>query len=72
MDLETLFQKLHSQLGEELLARIESGEATASELSVARQFLNDNSITGIPKGDNALGQLSESLSAFDAENPMNH
>jgi hypothetical protein len=72
MNLDALFSQLHGALTKELLERVESGEATASELSVARQFLNDNSVTGAPQSDNPLGKLSEKLSAFDADNPLNH
>lgn len=63
--LEEIFAKIHEALGTELLNRIESGEATAAELSVARQFLNDNSITGIKTENNPLGQLADKLPAFD-------
>lgn len=73
--LEEIFAKIHEALGQELLDRIESGEATASELSVARQFLNDNNITGIKTENNPLGQLADTLPAFedaDAEKYKSH
>lgn len=63
--LNALFAKMHEALGKELLSRIESGEATASELSVARQFLNDNHVSGVPKPENPLGKLAQSLPAFE-------
>jgi hypothetical protein len=65
--LELLFEDMHLKLGQKLLARIESGEATAAELNVARQFLKDNGIEGLPKKDNPLGRLSETLPTFSAD-----
>jgi hypothetical protein len=62
--MEELLRQMHEALGRELLRRIETGEATASDLSVCRQFLNDNHISGVPKKDNTLGMLSEKLAAF--------
>lgn len=44
MKNEDIFEQLHGKLAEELLRRILSGEATASDLSVARQFLKDNNV----------------------------
>lgn len=67
MKLEDLFAQLHLQLGQTLLDKIMSGEATASELNVARQFLKDNGIDGIPKKENPLGQLAQHLPLFDDE-----
>ena len=44
MDVDSLLQELHIASIELLLERVKSGEATASELSVARQLLKDNNI----------------------------
>lgn len=41
MDKEILDQ-LHSSVAKELLQRVRSGEASASELAVAAKFLKDN------------------------------
>jgi len=67
-NLEALFASLHNKLGEELLKRIEAGEATSSELNVARQFLKDNGIDDIPRENSPLQTLSE-LSIFDDDDP---
>lgn len=61
MNDEKLLRSLHAVLTEELLARIKSGEATASDLSVARQFLKDNGIDSVPKKGSPLDQLAGSL-----------
>lgn len=52
---------LHDLLARQLIAKIESGEATASELAVAAKFLKDNNITCMPTEDNAIGELEEKL-----------
>lgn len=58
---EGVLGELHELIARNLAARIESGEATASDLAVAVKFLKDNNITCIPAGDNALGELEEKL-----------
>lgn len=72
MSLEQILAQMHEALGTELLNRIESGEATASELSVARQFLNDNHISGVAKVDNGLGQLASTLPDFKEPNEIQY
>ena len=44
VDMKKLMETLHHGIGEELLRRIQTGEATSADLSVARQFLKDNGI----------------------------
>jgi hypothetical protein len=38
----TILDDLHDSVAKDLLAKVKSGEATASELSVATKFLKDN------------------------------
>jgi len=38
---------LHRALAEDLITRIQSGNATAAELNVARQFLKDNGVDSL-------------------------
>lgn len=57
-----LLEQLHNAVGEKLLERIESGQASASEFAQAIKFLKDNGIESIPTGDNALGALEGALS----------
>lgn len=40
---------------------MKSGEATASDLAVVRQFLKDNGIDSVPKKGNPLDNLAQSL-----------
>lgn len=56
-DLASLLSSLHEELARDLLTRLRSGEASASELNVVRQFLKDNHIDSIAAKDNPLGQL---------------
>lgn len=53
--------KVLDSTAELLLARIESGEATAADLNVARQLLKDNGINAIPTKDNGIGKLADAL-----------
>ena len=54
-------QTLHIRLTEELLQRIESGEAKPADLNVARQLLKDNGIEAIPVDDSPLKKLLYTL-----------
>ncbi len=42
------FKGLHEALIDELLERVKSGDATPSDLNVARQMLKDNGIVSAP------------------------
>ena len=66
-DLEDLLKQLHSGLAEQLLAKVASGEATASDLNVARQFLKDNGIDNVPKKGSPLDNLAHSLPFTQSE-----
>ena len=65
---QDILEALHSSLATELSQRIKSGEATAADLSVARQFLKDNGIDAFATNDSPLQQLVDSL-PFDTEVP---
>lgn len=64
-DINELNDKLHKGLAEELLGRLNSGEATTQDLNCIRQYLKDNGISGQAtdeKGNaNPLGQLATIL-----------
>lgn len=60
-DLSQIMNQLHSALAQELLDRVHSGTATASDLSVVRQFLKDNGIDSVPKKGSPLEKLSHTL-----------
>ena len=57
---------LHLCLAKELLGKINSGEAKAGDLNVARQFLKDNGIECIPVENNPMQELMENLPDLDA------
>lgn len=44
-----------------LLARVQSGEATAAEMMAALKACSQNGVQVIPTGDNPLGQLGKAL-----------
>ena len=50
-------ENLHSQVAQELLQRIISGEASSADMSNAIKFLKDNGIEGLPMQDSPLGNL---------------
>lgn len=69
MDRDIL-ELLHQKVAEELLDRIKSGEATASELSVAVKFLKDNNANlDVVTAESPLGNLLESL-PFDVNEKL--
>lgn len=59
--LTDALREMHLALVQDLLARIQSGEATASELNVARQMLKDNHIEAVPTQSNGLEHLGRIL-----------
>ena len=57
-------ERLHTMQGlliDEFIRRIESGEATPSDLNAARQILKDNGVHAQIKNDNPLLKLVENL-----------
>ncbi len=61
MDLNKLLQTLHEEMAQKLLDKVRSGEVTAAELNVARQFLKDNNIDAVPKEGSPLSNLANDL-----------
>ena len=61
MNVEEISEKLHLTLAEDLLTRINSGQATAAELNVARQFLKDNGVDSMSVAESPLVKLAEVL-----------
>lgn len=67
---KTLLDLLHETTAKELLKRIESGEASASELSVAVKFLKDNNATlDVITSESPLGNLLGKL-PFDISDQL--
>lgn len=59
---------LHDAVTQELLLRVKSGEATASELSVAVKFLKDNGASlDVITAESPMAGLLESLPFDTAE-----
>lgn len=57
--------KLHEALASHLMAKLESGEVTASDLNVVRQFLKDNGVNCDPEVLQPMGDALADLPTFD-------
>lgn len=62
MDMMT---QLHEAMAKELLARVESGEASPADLKVVHDFLKTNGISCETKDSEALSQLKENTIEID-------
>ena len=58
-------EQLHEILTQELLTRIQAGEAAPALLNVARQFLRDNGIESLALPGSPLNDLLSQLPTFD-------
>ena len=67
MTVEEIAELLHKGLAEDLLLRVQSGQATAAELNVARQFLKDNGIDSMAFAESPLVKLAEILPFEDTK-----
>jgi len=71
--LDQIMSELHEELANQLLGQVMAGDTTASILNVARQFLKDNGIDGVPTQGNPLDNLIHSLPDFNEDElPINH
>lgn len=61
-----ILEAIHSALAQELLRKIQNGDATPSDLSVARQFLKDNGIDAAPDVSQPMLNLAK-IMPFDEE-----
>ena len=58
-------EQLHEVLTQELLTRIQQGEAAPALLNVARQFLRDNGIESLALPGSPLNDLLSQLPNFE-------
>ena len=64
---KTILDELHDTVAKDLLDRIKSGEASASELSVAVKFLKDNNATlDVITANSPMSNLLDAL-PFESE-----
>jgi len=61
-----LLEEIHNVLATTLLDKIKNGEATSTDLNVARQFLKDNGIDCVPQASEPLLNLAK-IMPFDEE-----
>ena len=64
---DKVLDDLHSELAATLLDKVRSGTAKASDLNVARQFLRDNGIAGVPVENSPLKNLMDELPFTEEE-----
>ena len=64
---DKILDDLHSELAATLLDKVRSGTAKASDLNVARQFLTDNGIAGVPVENSPLKNLVDELPFTEEE-----
>ena len=62
--LNTLFDAV----ADELLAKIQTGEAKPADLAVAVKFLKDNNISCLPVAGNPLSELMNSMPFSEEDN----
>jgi hypothetical protein len=62
---EDLLATLHNAVASDLLRKVQSGEATAQELSAAIKFLKDNGIEMVRETGNPIDHLAKALPSFD-------
>lgn len=60
-----ILSQLHAALADELLRKVQSGGATAAELTAAIKFLKDNGIDAPASPGSPLDRLKDSLPSFD-------
>jgi hypothetical protein len=61
-----LLENLHNAVAKDLLDKVQSGEATAQELSAAIKFLKDNGIEATRETSKDLNKLADTaLPVFD-------
>jgi len=64
---EAMFNKLHKVVTQELLDRVQSGEASTADIKAACDWLKSNDITGIALPKNSLGKLANIIPDIDPE-----
>ena len=69
---EELLGRLHSIVADDLIRRINTGEATAQELAQAIKFLKDNGIEALPEANDKLQNLADKLPEFDTSGGLHH
>ena len=64
-------KQLHEVLTQQMLDRVKSEDAKASDLNVARQFLKDNGIEALPVDNSPLKSLVDELPFSSEEEVYN-
>lgn len=67
---EDFLSRLHDELAKSMLDRIKSGEATASDLNVVRQFLKDNGINCDGRKNPTVNSIIDELPEYPDEDGL--
>lgn len=62
---DDLLSQLHGELAQAMAKKLKSGEATASDLNVIRQFLKDNGINSDGAKDPLIKDITDDLPDLD-------
>lgn len=65
--IKNVLDKLHSDVAQDLLDRVNSGEATAAELGIAIKFLKDNNVTVDIEDSEPVLNLAKALPFTEAK-----
>ena len=63
---------LHALIADKMAAKIRSGDFTAADLNVARQFLKDNNITALNIPKSPINSLSNALPFAGSDDKPEH
>jgi hypothetical protein len=64
---EEILGSLHDAIANDLLRRVQSGEASPAELNAAIKFLQNNGIEALTVVDSPLAKLVASLPSFEED-----
>lgn len=63
---EEMLASLHGELARQMKAKLESGDVTASDLNVIRQFLKDNGVQTDGERDPNIRSIADDLPDLDS------
>lgn len=59
--MNEILTQLHNAVAQDLLERVQSGQANAADLNVARAFLKDNGIDATLEASEPMANLAKTL-----------
>lgn len=71
-DIQEILQSMHGEMATAMLKRLRSGDFTAADLNVMRQFLKDNGVEALPKAGTPIMNLATELPFTDENSVDQH